>query len=413
MKILHLADVHFDSTFRCRSEAVRGLLHESVHGAFRRAVDCAIEEHVDALVVAGDLFDGDLLSFRTERFLVQQTRRLEEAGVLVMIACGNHDPGDRRGRISNIEWPSTVRLLRNAEPEVIEVSGPEGAPKGYIIGAGHETAHEERNLARSFPKRIGSEPTVGVLHTLVTNATDAARHDRYAPCTAEDLARAGYDYWALGHVHTRQQVDDSGKIWYSGSIQGRTPREPGPRGRLLVHLAGGAAVVDFRPVAFLEWVTVAPGDLSESRNLPTLLDRIEEGYSSATSAASSASRYLATVDLSGPCPLTPQLRTPGEVAEVEDAIRTRLDVDHVELRTAGLRPFVSVQGFRGEASLAGEVVELIEQLRRDDQLLVDCAPEHLAAIPSGPSAEQVEYLRELLSDAEAEVLDRLVDSASN
>ena len=65
MRFLHVADVHLDTSFSGRSEAVRRRLRDASREAFRRAVDLAIREDVHAFLIAGDLFDGERLSFQT------------------------------------------------------------------------------------------------------------------------------------------------------------------------------------------------------------------------------------------------------------------------------------------------------------------------------------------------------------
>ena len=93
MRFLHIADVHLETSFTGRSEEVRARLREASRQAFRNAVDLAIREDVHALLIAGDLFDGDRLSFQTERFLLEQVGRLNDQGISVVCATGNHDPG--------------------------------------------------------------------------------------------------------------------------------------------------------------------------------------------------------------------------------------------------------------------------------------------------------------------------------
>ena len=62
--------------------------------ALDRCVDTAISEQVDAVLIAGDLFDGTRLSFGTERLLLTRLARLADEGIQVVYATGNHDPGD-------------------------------------------------------------------------------------------------------------------------------------------------------------------------------------------------------------------------------------------------------------------------------------------------------------------------------
>ena len=109
MRFLHLADVHLDTPFAGRRPEVRRRLRGAVREAFGTAVDTALEESVDAVVIAGDLFDGATLSFQTERFLLDELRRLTEVGIPVVYATGNHDPG-RQQRRSRIEWPTGVHV---------------------------------------------------------------------------------------------------------------------------------------------------------------------------------------------------------------------------------------------------------------------------------------------------------------
>ncbi|WP_214429507.1 metallophosphoesterase family protein, partial [Escherichia coli] len=72
---------------------------------------------------------------------------------------------------------------------------------------------------------------IGILHTSLTGQEG---HDVYAPCSVDDLRRAGYDYWALGHIHERQVVAEAPAIVFPGNLQGRHAREAGPKGATLV-----------------------------------------------------------------------------------------------------------------------------------------------------------------------------------
>ena len=131
MRFVHLADVHLDTSFAGRSATVRRRLREASREAFRRTADLAIREDANALLIAGDLFDGDRLSFQTERFLLEQMRRLEQHGVAVVYATGNHDPGSPLSGVTS-EDPAAVdvyvrELLRDADGELAaRLRGSEG-----------------------------------------------------------------------------------------------------------------------------------------------------------------------------------------------------------------------------------------------------------------------------------------------
>ncbi|MCA1791724.1 MAG: DNA repair exonuclease, partial [Thioalkalivibrio sp.] len=201
MRFLHVADVHLDTSFAGRSESVRRRLRDASHEAFTRAVDVALESDVDAVLIAGDLFDGERLSFQTERFLLEQVARLGDHGVTVVYATGNHDPGSSGGGPRGLQWPPNVVTATDATPRRIEIAARAGGTAGYVSAIGHESALEERDLSRLLPRPEGALPEVGLLHTQVQTSAGADRHGRYAPSDLSYLRRAGYDYWALGHIH--------------------------------------------------------------------------------------------------------------------------------------------------------------------------------------------------------------------
>jgi DNA repair exonuclease SbcCD nuclease subunit len=87
---------------------------------------------------------------------------------------------------------------------------------------------------------------VGLVHT---SAEGRAGHDPYAPCTLGQLYDLGYDYWALGHVHAREVHARGAFVVFPGNLQGRSPREPGPKGATVVTVEGGrVAAIDHRAV---------------------------------------------------------------------------------------------------------------------------------------------------------------------
>ena len=63
---------------------------EAIRGATRRTfemiVQLALSEHVDFMLIAGDLYDGELQDYRTALFLTQQMAILHQASIPVFIA---------------------------------------------------------------------------------------------------------------------------------------------------------------------------------------------------------------------------------------------------------------------------------------------------------------------------------------
>lgn len=93
-RFIHTADIHLDSPLRSlamRNPDLAGLIGDSTRQALAVIIDLCIDERVEALVIAGDLYDGEQTSMKTARFLAAQMGRLHEAGIAVYKVRGNHD----------------------------------------------------------------------------------------------------------------------------------------------------------------------------------------------------------------------------------------------------------------------------------------------------------------------------------
>jgi exonuclease SbcD len=93
-RFVHAADLHLDSPLRSlalRDPALADLIGNATRRAFTGIVRICLEERVDALLLSGDLYDGEQTSMKTARFLADQIDLLHQAGVQVFIIRGNHD----------------------------------------------------------------------------------------------------------------------------------------------------------------------------------------------------------------------------------------------------------------------------------------------------------------------------------
>ena len=421
---VHIADVHLDTSLLGRSPAVRSRLRTAAREALRAAVDLALDEKVHALLVAGDLFDNDRLSFETERFLVTELRRLDAAGIAVLYATGNHDPGGSLARVGAIPWPDNVTLFRRREPETVEITGPSGEVVGRVTAAGHEGPSERGNLAVAYPQADPSAPHAALLHAAVVGSQAAEAHERYAPCVLEDLHRKGYDYWALGHIHKRQAVLELPPAHYPGNLQGRNPNEVGPKGALLVSLAaGGDASVAFRPLAPVRWVTLRLDRLDEVDNLDDLVEAAAEAFRghadvSAAEAVPGKIEWMVRLELSGPCPMAARLTEAGGKAgdegleALEEEIAALVGALSVQVRPGLLTRPVDLEPLRSGPHMLAEALAILDQAASDDRLLESLAPERIAGLDSDGAEDRetkLRYLRSRLEGLGEEAAARMVD----
>ncbi|MDT3391199.1 MAG: DNA repair exonuclease, partial [Bacillota bacterium] len=97
----------------------------------------------------------------------------------------------------------------------------------------------------------------------------------YAPFTLTELNQKRYDYWALGHIHQHQLLQEQPPIVYAGNPQGRNPNEAGARGYYLVSQKGAQLQPEFHAVAPIQWQTCTVSVAGAVR-LTTVINAIEQ-----------------------------------------------------------------------------------------------------------------------------------------
>lgn len=248
-RFLHAADIHLDSPLHGLSR-YDGLPVEQIRGATRAAfdnlVERAIEQEVDFVVLAGDLFDGDWKDMGTGLYFARAMGRLHRSNIPVFILSGNHDAASVITR--TVPWPENVYQFgsRKAETHLL----PELSVA--IHGQSFSTPAVTDNLVLRYPRADPNAFNIGMLHTALAGRPG---HANYAPCTVDDLAAKNYDYWALGHVHDFEEVCSNPHVIFPGNIQGRTIRETGPKGAVIVTVSD-RAVTDIERIDLdvVRWV---------------------------------------------------------------------------------------------------------------------------------------------------------------
>ncbi len=419
-RFLHLADLHLETSFG-GAPRTRERLRRATLEAFDRAIDYAIEQRLHAVLAAGDLYDDAVLSLRTELGLVERVRRLASAGVSFLYACGNHDPGGPGFRAARLGlsggsdaakeqgWRARVHVFGDPHPQEALVRDAAGHPVGLVVGCGHAGPSEGANLAARFerPATAGALPVVGLLHSHVTSAYGAERHERYAPSTPSDYHRAGFSYWALGHIHLRQRAVPGLPVFYAGNLQGRNPRETGEKGGLVVEAhPGAAAEPEFVRFAPVRWLRDRVEDLPEEASATALLEHLAQRIDRLR--AWPGEEVAVRLDLAGPTPLARALRLEEELSPLGEELAERSGALEVELRAAAVRLPGGREELAASPTVVGEALALIERARSDDALLAALEPERLARDPGADPDARLAYLRELLGDLPEELLLRAV-----
>jgi len=370
MRFIHAADIHLDSPLR-GLEAYPGApaerLRVATRQAFDRVVDLCLEERVDFLIIAGDLFDTEVKDFRAALAAAEQLRKLDRAGIPVYLILGNHDSREEMTR--HVPWPANVTLFDHKQPQTVKHRTLPVA----LHGMSYPKREVTENLVPSYPAPVAGCFNIGLLHT---NAGGNSQHAAYAPCSVEELVAKGYDYWALGHVHDFAMLHERPHVVYSGNTQGRHARETGRKGCLLVtvdELSSGHELreIEFRETDLVRWfretIPLQPDDDADAL-LDAGRDRLREVV-----AAADGRLAAVRLEFTGRCAVHEQLAKDASRQQLVTNLRALASdfgdvwIEKIKFHTQSP---LDLNALRERHDLIGQLLRDIGVLANDPQSLI-------------------------------------------
>jgi exonuclease SbcD len=413
MKFVHAADLHLDSPLR-GLVPYEGAPHAAMRGATRRAfenlIDLCLDEDAAFLLLAGDIYDGSWKDYSTGLFFAAQLSRLREANIPVVLIRGNHDAASQITK--HLHLPAHVRELSVRGPESFEIPG-----RGvWVHGQGFATRAVTDDLAAGYPRAKSGAFNIGLLHT---SAGGREGHENYAPCQVETLVDKGYDYWALGHVHTREVLRESPHIVFPGNLQGRHARELGPKGATLVTVEDGRiATATHRALDVVRW-SIVDVDVAGAADGRDVVDLARDAVARALADAEGLA-VAARVRLVGATPAHAALvASPEQYANEIRVAATDLadNAVYVENVVFLTHTTIDLAKIRGQNDAIGELARSLDALRTDAPglaLLVAELAELRQRLPlelregEGALTFEEAHLRELIADVEQLLIPRLL-----
>lgn len=382
-RFVHAADLHLDSPLKSlalRDPDLAGLVGDATRRALINIVDLCIDERVDALLLAGDLYDGDQTSMKTARFLADQVRRLHEAGIRVFVIRGNHDAISRITR--ELVFPESVKVF-GGRAEVLELESPSAGFPVAIHGLSFAQPHAPESLLGKYRAPTEGAVNIGLMHTSLGGAS---RHDPYAPCSMNDLEASGFRYWALGHVHKRFVTEGACAIVMPGMPQGRDIGEAGPKSVTLVTIGDDRSIsLEERLTSVAEFNRVDV-DVSGAEDWRNVVRAVEKALAEARAGVRSE-HLVARVSVRGETSLAWRIRRDADLLKAEADDRAsgigRTWVEKLDIHCASpehrLRepgdPIAELQSLIAneislDAAFEATLIEIAEELR--GQLPPEC-----------------------------------------
>lgn len=408
---IHAADLHLGAPFkglRTIAPAWADILLEAIPEAFRKIIDTALDQQVDFVVFAGDIFDNSHPSYADFSLFVSGLRQLNQAGIPVYFVTGNHDP--------YISWdnsfaalPENAHLLGATKPE-FACFERDGKPLALIGGRGYYTQSwpSEENISEGISRETAMADLgvfapfmIGILHTGLD--IDVTR----SPVNPKHLLKKDVDYWACGHVHQPRILPskEDPRIVYSGCPQGRDMKEEGEHGVFKVTLTTDApAEVEFIPTAKVAWQHVML-DVSECATISEVQEKIVSAEF-AQNAETRCQRMIFRITLTGRSSLHEEL-----TAQVLEDMRAILNDGYpffyVDALLDKTIPLLDYKTLQKEGLFPAVYLDVMKACRSEKEAtLIDLEKQFYQRDLSLPSSLEVKY-KDLCDEAETLVLDLL------
>ncbi len=228
MKIIHCADLHLDSnmTANLTGEKAKERKNELLM-TFRNMIQFAEEQGVEAVMIAGDLFDKKKVT-KTAMNAVQQAIEGHPEMDFYYLQ-GNHDADSFLSSLENI--PDNLKLFGDTWTSY------KADKEGSITITGVEFNGE--NQGQIYDTLVLNTDCYNIV-LLHGQEAEYAGKDKGETIHIRQLKNKGIDYLALGHIHSYREeaLDGRGVYCYPGCLEGRGFDECGEHGFVLLEIDG-------------------------------------------------------------------------------------------------------------------------------------------------------------------------------
>lgn len=273
VKILHCSDIHFDTPFKELPKEIGVMRRAELRENFSKIINKGIDEKVDLILLAGDLFDNDTLEKSTLIFIKDQMDKLNRHNIKVFIAAGNHDPYNKKSFYNMINWGNNVYIFNN-QMERVEISELDTV----IYGASFNDKYIRESQLKNFKVQEEDENLIKIM--LLHGELGNNESGEYNPLLFKEIEASNMDYIALGHIHKFSGIKKIGKTYYAypGCPEGRGFDEVGERGIILGNVTLGAVDLNFVKMNKREYF-VKEVDVSGCETKEEIIERILSAFS--------------------------------------------------------------------------------------------------------------------------------------
>ena len=262
MKFVHIADMHFDTSFAQISNTELGNSRRlEQRKALKKIIEYIKENNVDYLFIAGDFYEHKYIRESTIEYINKLFKEIEQTKIF--ITPGNHDPLIKNSFYNKYKWNDNVHIFNS---KISCVNDGNINIYGYGFDDFYYTNPEIESLELEDKNKINILITHASLDG--TNNVDL----QYNAVSKRTLENIGFDYVALGHIHKSNYTENE-TIVYPGSTISMGFDELGRHGMVVGEFSDKKLKTEFIPLDEGEF-KINELDISELESVETIADTI-------------------------------------------------------------------------------------------------------------------------------------------
>ena len=209
MKIVHIADMHFDSPLTNLTD--KGNLGEQrrleQRKVFKKIIEYIKENNIKYFFISGDLYEHKYIKQSTIDYINKLFEEIPETNIY--IAPGNHDPYTKNSYYNKYNWSKNVKIFG---PKVEKIETQDA----NIYGYGFDDFYCSDSGVENIEIEQTEKPNILIIHGNIDGST--IEDMQYNSMSKKMLQEKGFDYVALGHIHKKDyNTEENQKIVYPGS----------------------------------------------------------------------------------------------------------------------------------------------------------------------------------------------------
>jgi DNA repair exonuclease SbcCD nuclease subunit len=264
IKILATADLHLG-----RSAADVTGSFVSTKFIWQRIIAYCIDNQVDVLALCGDIVDWDNRYFEAVGPLQKGFEELHQHGIAVYMVSGNHDFDVLAGIASNTQLPNVHLIGKQGQWDLQQFKKGEQIVQfaGWSFPA--RSVKVSAFLDYGLPGYDSKYPCIGLLHGDINKPGS-----EYHPFTLDELTRSEVNLWLLGHIHKPGRLNVRPDVFYLGSPQAMSAKEPDGHGVLLAEVSESGTIAVSQVLLSPVLYTTLEIEVTANDDEPGLRDRI-------------------------------------------------------------------------------------------------------------------------------------------